>query len=140
VSYLARKPRMPRKQLNPFQLELFQRKKAKARIEREQKLRQRIFDLVKESDKERKRLIALAIYCKQVLRQQPNPFDDVKLDNHSNYDIETNSEASFQESEERHSKPVDYLEFILGLIIGFLIGLCIDFADSKQHSKIIIFL
>ncbi len=46
---------MPRKITRPFQLELLQRQKDKARIERELKLRQRIYTFAELSGKERKR-------------------------------------------------------------------------------------
>jgi hypothetical protein len=61
---------MPKKQLTPFQLELLQRGRDKARIERDREVDARIFKLAKYNDKERTRLIKLAIYQKQVLRER----------------------------------------------------------------------
>jgi hypothetical protein len=84
---------MPKKQLTPFQLELLQRGRDEARIERDREVGHRIFRLAKESERDRKQLIALkqasvaslkkVIYNKQVLRQPPEPYQDIKFGNHS---------------------------------------------------------
>ncbi len=57
---------MPRKNItHSFQLELLRQQKDKARIERELKLRQRIYTFVELSEKERKRRFAFLIAEKQ---------------------------------------------------------------------------
>ena len=57
---------MPRKIISPpFQFELLRTQKDKARIERELKLRQRIYTFAELSDKERKPCIAFVIARKQ---------------------------------------------------------------------------
>ncbi len=62
---------MPRKKItHPFQLELLQRQKDKARIERELKLRQRIYTFAELSEKERKRRFAFLIAEKQFAAQR----------------------------------------------------------------------
>jgi hypothetical protein len=62
---------MPRKiTTHPFQLELLQRQKDKARIERELKLRQRIYKFAELSDKERNRRFAFLIAEKQFAAQR----------------------------------------------------------------------
>ncbi len=52
---------MPRKITHSFQLELLREQNDKARIERELKLRQRIYKFAELSDKERKRCFAFLI-------------------------------------------------------------------------------
>ena len=57
---------MPRKKVtHPFQFELLRQQKDKARIERELKLRQRIYTFAELSEKERKRRFAFLIAEKQ---------------------------------------------------------------------------
>ncbi len=59
---------MPKK-LHPFQRELQERSNDKARIERELKLRQRIYRFAELSEKERKRRFAFLIAEKQFAAQ-----------------------------------------------------------------------
>ncbi len=126
---------MPKKQLTPFQLELLQRGKDKARIKRDREVEQRIFKLAKENNKERKRLIKLAIYQKQVLREGNHSPDPIKFDNNSDPDSEAHFETSSKETIENCRKPFYYFEFILGLITGLLISLCISFADTIHDTR-----
>jgi hypothetical protein len=102
---------MPKRQLTPFQHELLQRGRNKAQIEHNREVEQTIFRLAKESERNRKQLIALiqasviatlkqVIYNKQVLRQQPEPYSDLKLDYQSDDEVESDSETSSQHSEE----------------------------------------
>ncbi len=93
---------LPPKQLTPFQLELLQRGRDKVRIERDREVEARVFKLVKDNDKERKRLIKVAIYQKQVLRSsEPIKFRNI-WDSDNESGSETNSqsfEANSQSSE-----------------------------------------
>ncbi len=71
---------MPKK-LHPFQRELQERSNDKARIERELKLRQRIYKFAELlSDKERKRRFACLIAEKQLAAQRQTLSDDEELD------------------------------------------------------------
>jgi hypothetical protein len=127
---------MPKRQLTPFQHELLQRGRNKARIEHNREVEQTIFRLAKESERNRKQLIALkqvsvatlkqVIYNKQVLRQQPKPYSDLKLDYQSDDEVESDSETNSQHSEENVLQPFGYLELILGLLIGFAVGFYFD--------------
>ncbi len=115
---------MPRKIIShPFQFELLPQQKDKARIERELKLRQRIYTFAKLSDKERKRRFAFLIAKKQFAAQQSESSDDSELDSDSSLDVETINEASFHNLKENLTKPFDSRELTLGLIVGILIGL-----------------
>jgi hypothetical protein len=68
---------MPRKIIShPFQFKLLRQQKDKARIERELKLRQRIYTFAELSDKERKRRFAFLIAEKQSAAQQYESSDD----------------------------------------------------------------
>jgi hypothetical protein len=126
---------MPRKIiLHPFQFELLRQQKDKARIERELKLRQRIYTFAELSDKERKRRFAFLIAEKQSAAQQSESSDDSKLDSDSSLDIETISETSFPNLRENLTKPFDSREFTLGLIIGILIGLCFGLVFPNQYT------
>ncbi len=90
---------MPKK-LRPFQRELKEREDDRARIERELKLRQRIFYRFAElSEKERKRRFAFLIAEKQrqCLR---NLRDDGELDSDSSSDAETTVPRSLTQPEE----------------------------------------
>jgi hypothetical protein len=79
---------MPRKKItHPFQLELLQRQKDKARIERELKLRQRIYAFAELSEKERKRRFAFLIAEKQFAAQRSESSDDSELDSDSSLRI-----------------------------------------------------
>jgi hypothetical protein len=80
---------MPRKIAHPFQLELLQRQKYKARIERELNLLQRIYKFAELSDKERKRRFAFFIAEKQFAAQRSELSDDSELDSDSSFDVET---------------------------------------------------
>ena len=126
---------MPRKIIShPFQFELRQRREDKARIERELKLRQNIYAFAKLSDKERKRRFAFLIAEKQLAAQQPETSDDSELDSDSSLDVDSINETSFPHAKENFSKPFDNREFILGLIIGTFIGLCLGFVFPNQYT------
>ena len=87
---------MPRKNItHPFQLELLRQQKDKARIERELKLRQRIYTFAELSDKERKRRFAFLIAEKQRAAQQSESSDESELDSDSSLDSDTINESSF---------------------------------------------
>ncbi len=64
---------MPRKITHPFQPELLRQQKDKARIEREPKLRQRIYTFAELSEKERKRRFA---FLMQFAAQRSESSDD----------------------------------------------------------------
>ncbi len=123
---------MPRMITHPFQLELLRQQKGKARIERELKLRQRIYTFAELSVKERKRCFAFLIAEKHFAAQRSESSDDSELDSDSNPDVETKNETSFPNLKENSSKPFDSRELILGLIIGILIGLCLDLVFPNQ--------
>jgi hypothetical protein len=127
---------MPRKITHPFQLELLRQQKDKARIERELKLRQRIYTFAELSEKERKRRFAFLIAEKQFAAQRSESSDDSELDSDSNPDVETNNETSFPNLKENSSKPFDSRELILGLIIGMLIGLCFGIVFPNQYTHL----
>ena len=127
---------MPRKITHPFQLEFLQRQKDKARIERELKLRQRIYTFAELSEKERKRRFAFLIAEKQFAAQQTESSDDSELDSDSSLDVETINETSFPNQEENFSKPIDSRGFILGLIIGIFIGLCFGLVFPNQYTHL----
>ena len=110
---------MPRKIINhPFQFELLRTQKDKARIERELKLRQRIYTFAELSDKERKRRFAFLIAEKQRAAQQSESSDESELDSDSSLDSDTINESSFPNLKENSKKPFDSRELTLGLIIG----------------------
>ncbi len=125
---------MPRKITHPFQLELLRQQKDKARIERELKLRQRIYTFAELSEKERKRRFAFLIAEKQFAAQRSESSDDSELDSDSNPDVETNNETSFPNLKENSSKPFDSRELILGLIIGIFIDLCLGLLFPNQYT------
>ncbi len=125
---------MPRKITHPFQLELLRQQKDKARIERELKLRQRIYTLAELSEKECKRRFAFLIAEKQFAAQRSESSDDSELDGDSNPDVETNNETSFPNLKESSSKPFDSRELILGLIIEIFIGLCLGLVFPNQYT------
>ena len=126
---------MPRKNItDPFQLELLRQQKDKARIERELKLRQRIYTFAELSEKERKRRFAFLIAEKQFAAQRSESSDDSELDSDSSLDVETINETSFPNLKENSSKPIDFRELILGLIIGIFIGLCLGLVFPNQYT------
>ena len=126
---------MPRKIINhPFQFELLRQQKDKARIERELKLRQNIYAFAKLSDKERKRRFAFLISEKQSAAQQSESSDDSESDSESSLDVETINETSFPSQKENFSKTIDNREFILGLITGIFIGLCLGLVFPNQYT------
>ena len=126
---------MPRKIIShPFQFELRRRREDKARIERELKLRQNIYSFAKLSDKERKRRFAFLIAEKQLAAQQSETSDDSELDSDSSLDVDSINETSLPHAKENFSKPFDNCEFILGLIIGTFIGLCLGFVSPNQNT------
>ena len=122
---------MPRKIIShPFQFELLRTQKDKTRIERELKLRQRIYTFAELSDKERKRRFASLIAEKQRAAQQPPSSDDSESDSDSNLDFET----ALPNPRENLTKPFDSRELTLGLIIGILIGLCFGLVFPNQYT------
>ncbi len=126
---------MPRKKItHPFQLELLRQQKDKARIERELKLRQRIYTFAELSEKERKRRFAFLIAEKQFAAQRSESSDDSELDSDSSLDVETINETSFLNTKENFSKPFDNRDLILGRIIGIFIGPCFDLVFPNQHA------
>ena len=126
---------MPRKIINhPFQFELLRQQKDKERIERELKLRQNIYAFAKLSDKERKRRFAFLISEKQSAAQQSESSDDSELDSDSSLDVETINETSFPSQKENFSKTIDNRGFILGLITGIFIGLCLGLVFPNQYT------
>ncbi len=96
---------MPRKITHPFQLELLRKQKDKAQIERELKLRQRIYTFAELSEKERKRRFAFLIAEKQFAAQRSESSDDSELDSDCNPDVEINNETSFPNLKDNSSKP-----------------------------------
>jgi hypothetical protein len=84
--------------LTPFQHELLQRERDQARIEHNREVEQAIFKVAKESEKNRKKLIALkqasigalkqVIYNKQVLRKRDPTPAPIKFENTSDSDNE----------------------------------------------------
>ena len=122
---------MPRKIIShPFQFELLRTQKDKARIERELKLRQRIYTFAELSDKERKRRFAFLIAEKQRAAQQPPSSDDSESDSDSDLDFET----ALPNPRENLTKPFDSRELTLGLIIGILLGLCFGLVFPNQYT------
>jgi hypothetical protein len=74
--------------------------------------------------------------------QDPSPAP-IKLDNIWYSDNESvsetdsqSSETSSQETAKNRGKPFNYFEFILGIITGLLISLCIAFADAIQYTQL----
>ena len=121
---------MPKK-LRPFQRELKEREDDRARIERELKLRQRIYRFAKLSEKERKQRFAFLIAEKQRQYLQ-NLSDDGELYSDSSSDAETTVQRSSTQPEENLLRTFRYNEFILGFILGLLISLIISFNISNE--------
>ena len=128
---------MPKRQkLTPFQHELLARERDQARIEHNREVEQTIFRLAKQSERDRQQIKALqrasvaalqqAINNKQVLRQLPEPYFPPKSDSQSDDEGESVSETNSQHSEEYVSQPFGYQELVLGISIGFSIGLYFD--------------
>ena len=111
--------------------------KDKARIERELKLRQRIYTFAELSEKERKRRFAFLNAEKQFAAQRSESSDDSELDSDPSLDVETINETSFPNLKENSSKPIDFRELILGLIIGIFIGLCLGLVFPTQYTYLI---
>ena len=122
---------MPKK-LRPFQRELKEREDDRARIERELKLRQRIYRFAELSEKERKRRFAFLIAEKQ--RQYIQTLsDDGELDSDSSSDyVETTVQRSSTQPEENLLRTFRYNEFILGFILGLFVSLIISFNISNE--------
>jgi hypothetical protein len=93
---------------HPFQREVQQRSNDKARIERELKLRQRIYTFPELSDKKRKRRFAFLITEKQFAAQLQNLSDDEELDSDSSLDVETSVQNSSSQTGKNFSKTFDY--------------------------------
>ena len=126
---------MPRKIIShPFQFELLRTQKDKARIERELKLRQRIYTFAELSDKERKRRFAFLIAEKQRAAQQSESSDDSELGSESSLDVDTINETALPNLRENSTKPFDSRELTLGLIIEILIGLCFGLVFPNQYT------
>ena len=122
---------MPKK-LRPFQRELKERENDRARIERELKLRQRIYGFAELSEKERKQRFAFLIAEKQRQYLQ-NLSDDGDLDSDSSSDAETTVQRSSTQPEENLLRTFRYYnEFILGFILGSFISLIISFNISNE--------
>ena len=116
---------MPKK-LRPLQRELKERENDRARIDRELKLRQRIYRFAELSEKERKRRFAFLISEKQRQYLQ-NLSDDGELDSDSSSDyVETTVQRSSTQPEENLLRTFRYNEFILGFILGLFISLIIS--------------
>jgi hypothetical protein len=122
---------MPKK-LHSFQRELQERSNDKARIERELKLRQRIYRFAELSDKERKHRFAFLISEKQFAAQRQNLSDDEELDSDSSLDVETTIQDSSSQTEKNFLRTFDYVEFIFGLIIGLFLGLATSINISNE--------
>jgi hypothetical protein len=139
--------------LTPFQHELLQRERDQARIEHNREVEKAIFKLAKESERNRKQLIALkqasvatlkqVIYNKQTLRKRDTSPAPIKFDCISDSDNESvsetdsqSSEISSQETTESRFRSCDYFEFILGITTGLLISLCIAFANAGQNTQL----
>jgi hypothetical protein len=106
---------MSRKQLNAYQLEL-RSKENKARVKKITATNQRIFRLAEQSDRERKRLCRLALEQKLARRLQENTSQEV---------------IKFPE------RRISYLEgLFLGVFIGVLLSLFLDFTITGQHSTL----
>ena len=134
---------MPKRQkLTPFQHELLARERDQARIEHNREVEQTIFRLAKQSERDRQQIKALqrasvaalqqAINNKQVLRQLPEPYSPPKSDSQSDDEGESVSETNSQHSEEYVSQPFGYQELVLGISIGFAIGLYFDSLFGNQ--------
>jgi hypothetical protein len=127
---------MPRKITHSFQLELLRKQEDKARIERELKLRKRIFNFAKLSDKERKRRFASLIAEKRLAAERlyaSQLSESGELGSDSNLDVETDEENSPPNPPENLTKPLDSRKLNLGIIIGILIGLCFGLVFSSQE-------
>ena len=124
---------MPKK-LRPFQRELIERENDRARIERELKLRQRIYRFAELSEKERKQRFAFLIAEKQWQYLQ-NLSDDEELDSDSSSDAETTVQRSSTQPEENLLRTFRYNEFILGFILGSFISLIISFNISNEWRR-----
>jgi hypothetical protein len=127
---------MPRKITHSFQLELLRKQNDKTRIERELKLRQRIFNFAKLSDKERKRRFASLIAEKRLAAERlyaSQLSESGELDRDSNLDVETDEENSSPNPPENVTKPLDSCKH-LGIIIGIFIGLCFGLVFSSQEN------
>ncbi len=77
---------------------------------------------------------AFLISEKQSAAQQSESSDDSELDSDPSLDVETITETSFPNQEENFSKPIDNRGFILGLIIGIFIALCLGLVFPNQHT------
>ncbi len=128
---------MPKRQkLTPFQHELLTRERDQARIEHNREVEQTIFQLAKQSERDRQQIKALqqasvaalqqAIHNKQVLRQLPEPYSALKSDSQSDDEVESVSETNSQHSEENVLQPFAYQELVLGISIGCAIGFYFD--------------
>ena len=127
---------MPRKITHSFQLELLREQNDKARIERELKLRQRIYKFAELSDKERKRRFAFLIAEKRLAAERQHAAqlsESGELDSDSNLDVEPDKENNFPNPQENSTKPLDSRELNLGIIFGILIGLCFGLVFSGQE-------
>ena len=127
---------MPRKITHSFQLELLRKQNDKTRIERELKLRQRIFNFAKLSDKERKRRFASLIAEKRLAAERlyaSQLSESGELDSDSNLDVETDKENSSPNPPENVTIPLDSCKLNLGIIIGIFIGLCLGLVFSSQE-------
>ena len=111
---------MARTKSTPYQLELIRQQKDKSRTERVNALHQRIFTLAEQSEYERKRGIRLAIAAQQARRQQIHLIED-ELDKQSS-DSEEETDNSGSEEETNTSFPTRNFDYIVEIILGFLLG------------------
>ena len=133
-------PKRPK--LTPFQHELLARERDQARIEHNREVEQTIFRLAKQSERDRQQIKALqqasvaalqqAINNKQVLRQLPEPYSPLQSDSQSDDEVESVSETNSQHAEEYVLQPFGYQELVLGISIGFAIGLYFDSLFGNQ--------
>jgi hypothetical protein len=125
---------MPKRQRTPFQHELLQRRRDNARIEQNLEVELTIFRLAKESERNRKQLIALkqasAATLKQVIYNKHSKTTTRTLFRPQvGLPIRRRSRIRFcsQHFEDNALQPFGYLELILGLLIGFAIGFYFNF-------------
>jgi hypothetical protein len=107
----------------PYQLELIRQQKDKSRTERVNALNQRIFTLAEQSEYERKRGIRLALAAQQARRQQIHQIHLIEdeLDDQSS-ESEEETDNSGSEEETNTSFQTRNFDYIVGIILGFILG------------------
>jgi hypothetical protein len=111
---------MARTKSTPFQLELIRQKNDKSRTKRISTLNQRIVTLAEQSEYERKRGIRLAIAAQQARRQQIHLIEN-ELDDQSS-ESEEEADSSGSEEETNTSFQTRNFDYIVGIILGFILG------------------